>query len=117
MGFGRFITTIVLFIILSPGVLLNLPGLGEGFMGYSNIVARNQFGNWGLNTPAVWMTRQTSLWSVVVHALVFALVMSIVNTISERFVNYQKFENNQDNVMDTVQGWWNRATQAVGMNA
>lgn len=114
MGFGRLITTMVLFIILSPGVLLNLPGVGDGFFDYTNIFVRNQVGNWGLNIPAVWMTGQTTLWSVLVHALVFGLVMSLANVVNEAFQNTQQKD---DTVMDTLQEWWNRATEAVGMTA
>jgi hypothetical protein len=116
MGLGRFITTIVLFIVLSPGVLLNLPGVNiesdNVFMSIINPFRVDE--GWGFNKESVLMTKQTTLWSILVHALVFALIMGIVNKVTEKFEDQQEKE---DTVMDTLQGWWNRATEAVGMNA
>lgn len=48
----------ILFVLLSPGVLLTLPPLSRG----------------------VWMSGQTSLTAVVVHAVVFGLVYSYLRS-------------------------------------
>lgn len=110
MGFGRLIITIVLFIILSPGVLLNLPPAGNTFWDLGNFMKSEG----GLNLDDMISTGQTNIWSVIAHAVLFGLVMMIVNTVTERFENTQQKD---DTVMDTIQGWWNKATEAVGITA
>ncbi len=52
--YGAWFLPTLLFVLLSPGVLLTLPPLGKG----------------------VFMSRQTSLTAVAVHALVFALAFN-----------------------------------------
>ena len=54
--------TILLFVLLSPGVLLTIPPVGK----------------------KIWMSGKTSLLSVCVHALIFVLVMRLLN-VRERF--------------------------------
>ena len=52
--YGAWFLPTLLFVVLSPGVLLTLPPLGKG----------------------VFMSRQTSLMAVAVHAVVFALAFN-----------------------------------------
>jgi hypothetical protein len=52
--YGAWFLPTLLFVLLSPGVLLTLPPLGKG----------------------VFMSRQTSLLAVAVHAVVFALAFN-----------------------------------------
>ncbi len=52
--YGAWFLPTLLFVLLSPGVLLTLPPKGKG----------------------VWMSGQTSLVAVVVHAVVFALAFN-----------------------------------------
>ncbi len=52
--YGAWFLPTLLFVVLSPGVLLTLPPLGKG----------------------IWMSRQTSLMAVAVHAVVFALAFN-----------------------------------------
>lgn len=61
----------VLFVLLSPGVLLTLPPVG----------------------PKIWMSGKTSLLAVLVHAVVFYVLLSfrkqipVINVIFEGFTN------------------------------
>lgn len=52
--YGAWFLPTLLFVVLSPGVLLTLPPMGKG----------------------VFMSRQTSLMAVAVHAVVFALAFN-----------------------------------------
>jgi hypothetical protein len=52
--YGAWFLPTLLFVVLSPGVLLSLPPLGKGIL----------------------MSRQTSLLAVAVHAVVFALAFN-----------------------------------------
>jgi hypothetical protein len=52
--YGAWFLPTLLFVVLSPGVLLTLPPKGKG----------------------IWMSGQTSLLAVAVHALVFALAFN-----------------------------------------
>jgi hypothetical protein len=57
------IVPVLLFILLSPGVLLTLPPLNGG----------------------IWMSRQTSIASVLLHALVFLIVYAFLR---KQFAKY-----------------------------
>lgn len=56
--FGAALLPTLLFVLLSPGVLLTLPPKGKG----------------------IWMSGQTSLISVLVHAVVFAVAFSYLRS-------------------------------------
>lgn len=71
---------LLLFIILSPGMLLTLPPVGKG----------------------VWMTCKTSLLSVLVHAVIFAILLTYWNQIP--FLN--QIEGFEDTVTYTTGQAW-----------
>lgn len=64
--FGAALLPTLLFVLLSPGVLLTLPPKGKG----------------------IWMSGQTSLISVLVHAVVFAVAFSYLRS-SGMFEGFQ----------------------------
>ncbi len=50
------VVPVILFVLLSPGLLLTIPPLSRG----------------------LWMSGQTSMMAIIVHAVVFALVYSFL---------------------------------------
>ncbi len=62
----KFVVLAVLFFLLSPGVLLTLPPVGK----------------------KIWMSGQTSMTSVVVHAVVFAIVCYLIQKYSNIMENF-----------------------------
>ncbi len=62
----KFIVLAVLFFLLSPGVLLTLPPVGK----------------------KIWMSGQTSMTSVVVHAIVFVIVCYLIQKYSNILENF-----------------------------
>jgi len=75
--------TILLFVLLSPGVLLTIPPVGK----------------------KIWMSGKMSLLSVCVHALIFVLVMRLLN-VREGFQNSNLLAN-------PPPGGWSEATIAA----
>lgn len=70
--------TILLFVLLSPGVLITLPPVGKN----------------------IWMSGKTSLLSVCVHALIFVVVMHLLNVregFTAAFVNSSPSNVNAEN--------------------
>lgn len=67
---------LILFILLSPGLLLNIPGLSGS----------NNFFDLSLNGTMFFQTHQTSFLSILVHGLIFGILLMLVNRI-------QRFEN------------------------
>ena len=61
----------LLFFLISPGVLLTLPAGSKG----------------------LWMSRQTSVASALVHALVFVVGVSLLNDDEEGFNNKEIYSN------------------------
>ena len=80
---------VVLFILLSPGLLLTLPPVGK----------------------KVWMSRQTSTAAVLVHALVFALLLMNIQNIPilNRLDGFQDNKEVKEGFlmfMGTDYSWW-----------
>lgn len=74
----------VLFFLLSPGLLLNIPGVKEGnFFGVS-FFKPNAYGGTGLDVESVFMTKKTSFWSILAHTFVFMVLAYIVKMILEK---------------------------------
>lgn len=67
----------VLFFLLSPGLILNIPGTKGGFFDAS-FFRPNATGGIALDTEAVFMTQKTSFWSILAHTVVFAVLAMIV---------------------------------------
>lgn len=67
----------VLFFLLSPGLLLNLPGTKGDFF-EASFFKPNAYGGLGLDTEAVFMTQRTSFWSIVAHTVVFFVLAFVV---------------------------------------
>jgi hypothetical protein len=60
---ANIIVPVILFILLSPGVLLTLPPLSKG----------------------IYMSGQTSITAVIVHAIVFALVYMLLRKVFPQY--------------------------------
>jgi ABC-type sugar transport system permease subunit len=69
-----------LFFLLSPGLLLNLPGTKGGFFDVF-FFKPNAYGGIGLDTEAVFMTQKTSFWSILAHTVVFLVLALIVKMV------------------------------------
>lgn len=67
----------LLFFLLSPGLLLNIPGTKGDFF-EAVFTKPNAMGGVGLDVDAVFMTRKTSLWSILAHTLVFMILAYVI---------------------------------------
>ena len=73
----------VLFFLLSPGLLLNLPGTKGDFF-EASFLKPNAYGGLGLDTEAIFMTQKTSFWSILAHTAVFFVLAFIVKKLTEK---------------------------------
>lgn len=67
----------VLFFMLSPGLLLNIPGT-KGLDFFEVSFLRPSAYGMGLDYDAVFMTGKTSFWSILAHTVVFMVLAMIV---------------------------------------
>jgi hypothetical protein len=67
----------VLFFLLSPGLILNIPGTKGDFFDAS-FFRPNATGGLALDAEAVFMTEKTSFWSILAHTAVFAVLAMII---------------------------------------
>ena len=68
------LSTIILFVLLSPGILLTLPPVGK------NIV----------------MSGQTSIMAVVVHAVIFAVALRYLKSVGREFFQSDMEEEEEE---------------------
>jgi hypothetical protein len=81
----------VLFFLLSPGLLLNIPGTtGLNFWKDASFFKPNAMGGYGLDTDAVLMTHKTSFWSIVGHTVVFLVLAFLVKKVLAKSEEQQK---------------------------
>jgi hypothetical protein len=74
----------VLFFLLSPGLLLNIPGVkADNFFGAA-FFKTNDYGGTGLDVESVFMTKKTSFWSILVHTGVFLALAYVVKMLLEK---------------------------------
>lgn len=70
--------TVLLFILLSPGLLLNIPGLTQS----------GNFWDLSIEGTKYFQTHQTSFLSIVVHGIIFAIACWLLNKTMEGFLPY-----------------------------
>lgn len=73
----------VLFFLLSPGLLLNIPGTKGDFF-EAVFTKPNAMGGVGLDVDAVFITGKTSLWSILAHTVVFMILAYVVKMFLEK---------------------------------
>jgi hypothetical protein len=76
------LSTIILFVLLSPGILLTLPPVGK------NIV----------------MSGQTSIMAVVVHAVIFAVALRYLKSVGREF--FQSDMDEEELEEGFFRPWW-----------
>ena len=75
----------LLFFLLSPGLLLNIPGVkADNFFGTAFFKQNVATGGLGLDVDAVLLTGKTSFWSILAHTVVFMVLAYVVKMLLEK---------------------------------
>lgn len=81
----------VLFFLLSPGLLLNIPGTsGMNFWKDASFLAPNDLGGSRVKLEDMLMTHKTSFWSIVGHTVVFLVLAFLVKKVLAKSEEQQK---------------------------